>query len=381
MRILMISMFSNHFFRWTLQLEDAGHEVYWIDTFDSNTYVKKIDFVQQTIGWRNRLDYPGRIFLKKYFNGIYNSINWLNQRDLKVIVEKKIREVNPDLVHSFILQSSTYSILEVMKKFPQVKWCYSAWGNDLYFRQQNCEDLQNIKATLPHLDYMFADCIRDYQLAKELGFKGQYLGTFPTGGGYHLRNYDKYIARTEDRKQIIIKGYEGKLGRCNKVLEALVGIKHNLKDYNITVYGANRQVFDFAKKIGLLKWENFILKYKLTHFEVLKLMGDAKISIGNSISDGMPNTLLEGIIMGAFPLQSNPGGATEEILVNGKNGLLIENADDPVEIASLIKKGLNSPKLLKFGVEYNNQIIKPKLEREFIKEQVLEKYRFIAENL
>jgi hypothetical protein len=37
------------------------------------------------------------------------------------------------------------------------------------------------------------------------------------------------------------------------------------------------------------------------------------LHIGNSISDGMPNALLEAMGMGAFSIQSNPGKVSEEV--------------------------------------------------------------------
>ena len=46
----------------------------------------------------------------------------------------------------------------------------------------------------------------------------------------------------------------------------------------------------------------------------------------------MSNTLLEAIVMGAFPIQLNPGGVTSEIIENGNNGLLIENPDSVLGI-------------------------------------------------
>ncbi|APG60106.1 glycosyltransferase [Christiangramia salexigens] len=381
MRILMVSMFSIHFFRWAEQLRDTGHQVYWIDVFDSNTSVKSIDFIEQTVGWRNRWDYPGRYLLKSKVPALYNVINKINQRDLNSILEEKIKEIQPDIVHSFVLQSATFSILKTMKIFPEIKWVYSAWGNDLFYRKNFENDLNNIKTTLPEIDYMFADCSRDYLLAKDLGFNGKYLGTYPTGGGYNLAEYDKFNSDFEDRHGIIIKGYQGKLGRCNKVLEGLTMIKTELKDYKISVYGANKEVYEFAKKNGLLEWSNFIIKYNLSQAEVLKLMGDAKISIGNSISDGLPNTLLEAIIMNSFPIQSNPGGASSELIAHEENGLLIADPENPIEIGELLLKAINDPVFMKRAIIHNSEYIKPYLERNNIKIQVQKQYRIIEKQL
>ena len=47
---------------------------------------------------------------------------------------------------------------------------------------------------------MFADCDRDRILAKNLGFKGKYLGTFPGGGGYVMSSYKSQRQLFENRE-------------------------------------------------------------------------------------------------------------------------------------------------------------------------------------
>lgn len=381
MKILMVSMSSIHFFRWAEQLKDTHHQVFWIDVYDSNLYVSRINFIEQSTGWRNRWNYPGRYWLKSKIPPLYNLISKANQRSLKQVLEEKIKEINPDVIHSFVLQSAVIPIATVMQKFSHIKWIYSAWGNDLFYRQNHTVDLMRIKEVLPKIDYMFADCSRDYFLARDLGFNGNYLGTYPTGGGYNFNIYDNYIEYFSKRNIILIKGYQGKLGRCNKVLEALVQIKPELKKYNIVIYGANKEVYEFAEKTGLLKWRNFEIKYNLSHNQVLKLMGSSKISIGNNISDGLPNTLLEGLIMQSFPIQSNPGGATSELIAHGHNGLLIHNTEDSQEIALQILKAINNPNFIEKAIEHNTSRIKPFLEKNYIKEQVLQQYKYIESQL
>ena len=377
----MVSIFAPHFINWTEQLRESGHEVYWLDVFDSNTKVKKIDFVHQIIGWRYKLDYPGRYFIKNNIPRLNKLINKVNERRLPEFFEKTLQEIKPDVVQSFVLQSAANPILEIMKKHPEIKWVFSAWGNDLYFRQKNGIDLINIQNTLPYFDYMFADCTRDQGIAIKNGFKGKYLGTFPTGGGYDLEMYNQEVEIFEFRKLILIKGYQGNLGRCNNILKAIFSLQPNLSEYRIVVFGANEQVVNFCKSSNLDNSDNFELLKQITHSEVLKLMGKALIYIGNSVSDGMPNTLLEAIIMGAYPIQSNPGKATEEIIISGKNGLLIENPEDVNEIRNLILVAINDKDNLKKGIEYNFKYIKPRLERETVKIQVIEKYKLIEEQL
>jgi glycosyltransferase involved in cell wall biosynthesis len=87
--------------------------------------------------------------------------------------------------------------------------------------------------------------------------------------------------------------------------------------------------------------------------ELLNYMGKAAIHIANSNSDGMPNALLEAVSMGAFPIQSNPGGVTEEVITPSKNGFLIENVNDHHHIANLITESLQNNDLRSNAQEYN----------------------------
>src|SRR5690606_10210068 len=115
--------------------------------------------------------------------------------------------------------------------------------------------------------------------------------------------------------------------------------------------------------------------------EVMKLMGESIIYIGNSISDGTPNTLLEAIIMGAFPIQSDPGGATSETITDKLNGLLIKDPEDPSAIASTIKTALNNPEMMQNGIDYNNLNIKPRLERGYVRSKVVNAYDLVEKSL
>lgn len=381
MKILMVSMFSNHFFNWTEQLKDSGHEIYWLDVFDSKTRVQKIDFVTQIIGWRNRLDYPGRYWIKNHLQVVNRVINKFNQRNLEDIVDKKIQELKPDVVQSFVLFSAAFPIIAVMEKYPNIKWIYSAWGNDLYYMQQIEEELFKIKASLPLFDYMFADCDRDKELGVELGFKGTYLGTFPGGGGYESEKWKDSMIAFEDREIILIKGYEGMLGRASFVVEALSHIREDLKSYKIIIFGCSAELLPYLDEKGLKRWENVQVLEYVPHSEVMRLMGSALLYIGNCISDGMPNTLLESIVMGAFPIQSNPGGASAEIIVNEVNGFLLKDPENSLEIQSLIQKALTEPDFMKKATAYNTQHVLPKLERKYIKDKVVEKYYQVESEL
>lgn len=369
----MVSMFANHFFNWTNQLKDSGHEVFWIDVFDNGEKVDNISWVHQTVNWKRKFNYPGRQSLKKNFPKIYKEVQSFNERKLSEILQEKIKEIQPDVVQSFVLFSTCAPILAVMNKYPNLKWIYSAWGNDLFYFQNEPDYLADIKKVMPRLDYMFADCARDHEIAKKYGFNGILLGVYPTGGGYNF-DIQNEIRPLSIRNVILIKGYQNLFGECIPVLKAVQKIKNELENYEIIVFGAEQDTVEYVEKSDLINYSNFTLLKSIGRGELMKIMGKSLIYIGNSISDGMPNTLLESIIMGAFPIQSNPGGATEELIEHKKNGFLIQDPLDVNEIKSLILTSINDKAFLAQAVEDNFKQIKPKLEREFVRKEVLKKY-------
>jgi glycosyltransferase involved in cell wall biosynthesis len=381
MKILMVSIFSSHFFNWVNQLEGAGHEVFWLDVKDSRTTVKNIDFVEQIVGWRYKVDYPGRYFIKKHLPSLNGFINNYNERSLSNTFEELVRKIEPDVVHSFVMYLSAVPILQVMKKYKEIKWIYSSWGSDLYYYSRFEKEKREMMEVFPHLDYMFTDCQRDYSIALKMGFNGEFLGVFPGRGGYDLEKTNKLLRPHYTRKKILIKGYQGKHGRCIEVLKAVMRLKDKLNLFELIVFGADEEVIEFILTSELDTWSNFTVLKKIDNTRVLTLMGDSLLFIGNSASDGIPNTLIESIIMGAFPIQSNPGGATEELIIDGKNGFLIQDPNNPVEIKNLLHKALVDSQTIKKGIEYNFLNIRPGLEREKVRKQVLKKYSQIENDI
>ncbi|MEL0455970.1 glycosyltransferase [Flavobacteriaceae bacterium SZ-1-7] len=378
MKILMVSMPTLHFFRWTDQLKDAGHEVFWFDILGMSGYVDKLDWVQQKVGWKLKYKYPGRTFLKKSFPKLYQFIQRFNERKTVEVFEKYLQEVNPNAVHSFAMQISCVPIIDILEKNKHIKWIYSSWGSDMfYLNSVNLLEIQ-VRRVLKRVDYFISDCHRDYKIAENYGFKGRFLGVFPGGGGYDFNLFDNDIVKPiKERKIISIKGYQGELGRCLQVLYAIKKLEDKIKGNKVVVFSADIEVvhyIEMLKKETILNIEYFEKEKFLPQNEIMKLMGKSLIYIGNSVSDGIPNTLIEAIVMGAFPIQSNPGGVSSELIKNNENGFLIENPEDNLEIESLIFKAISNDKLLEQSFEINQKDVKPKYELNFIKNKVVDLY-------
>jgi glycosyltransferase involved in cell wall biosynthesis len=162
------------------------------------------------------------------------------------------------------------------------------------------------------------------------------------------------------------------------VLKAISGILNQLSDYSVIVFGADVELKQYLNENPVDK--KIEIRGALTHKDVLKLMGKSLIYIGNSISDGMPNTLLEALIMGAFPIQSNPGGATQELINHQENGLIISEPENANVIKELILKAVNNKEIIEKAFDYN-QKLKRKLDYTYIQKQVLKAYNQIEKDL
>jgi glycosyltransferase involved in cell wall biosynthesis len=104
-------------------------------------------------------------------------------------------------------------------------------------------------------------------------------------------------------------------------------------------------------------------------------MGRSRIAIGLALSDGTPNTMLEAMIAGALPIQSDTVSTREWI--NGNNGLLVppESAN---AVAEALRRALIDDQLVNTAAELNARIAEECLERSHLRRKVLDMYRYVA---
>lgn len=380
MKILFVSIPALHTVRWIENLKEAGHDIYWFNVLGNEELLQK-SYIKQITNWKYRKipHFKGEHYLRKQYPNLYEKI----QSNLEVTANEKleqlIKEVKPDLVHSFEMHTGSYAILKTMLKFPHLKWLYSCWGSDFYKYENSETHIKKIKKVLNRIDYLHTDCLRDYNLAIKYGFKGEFSGVIPGGGGFMLKENQKHLLPIENRRIILVKGYQHHVGRGLQIIKAFEKVLTLIHNYDVIVFGAHLEVTDYIEK-NKLSFKYFG-RHDLEHNEILELMGKSLIYVGNSTSDGIPNTLLEAIIMGAFPIQSNPGNVTAEIITEGENGFLIEDPNDIDAISKLILKAIDSSKLLQNAFEINQNIAKERLDYAVNHQKIVALYQQIAKDL
>mgnify|MGYP005989549373 CR=1 FL=1 len=383
MKILFVCQQYIHSVRWINQLKDSHHEIFIFDCLDKA--------IHQELKWTNYIEHwskrkiryiKGEYLLEKKAPKLFEKV----EPFLKITASEKlleiINQIQPDLVHSLEMQSETYPLIKVRQKI-SFHWAYSSWGSDIYVYKNQSYHRKKLQKVFSKLNFLFVDNHRDVKLSKDLGFNNTVSGVFPGGGGYNLKRYKDYIVPIEDRNLILIKGYHHWAGRALFVLDAIENIVERIKDFDVYVYSAHPIVIEKIHELNNKYHLN--IKYssrynQISQKDLLEKFGKAKIAIGNNISDGIPNTLLEAIILGAFPIQSNPGKVTEDYIENNKNGFLIAAPEKSEEIANHIINAISNNELLAKAFKVNQEIAK-NLEEKMIREKVLVAYQTIENSL
>jgi len=239
-----------------------------------------------------------------------------------------VRELSPDLVFSHELQHAGYLTLEARALLPAFpRWAVSCWGSDLYLYRRLPEHRAKLEALLSAADLLRCDCERDVGLARGLGFRGRLLPVGPVAA------YDVEAAQAHRspgppsaRRTILLKGYQHWAGRALVGLRALARIPELLAGRRLVVLSAHPDVALAARLLAADTGVELWLPPYLPDEALPRLYGEARVSVGLGISDGVPQTFLEALLLGAFPVQSFTSAAGEWV-EDGVTGLLVPPED------------------------------------------------------
>ena len=177
-------------------------------------------------------------------------------------------------------------------------------GSDIYFYRQFPEHVPQIRNVLEACDFLMCNCRRDRDLAREYGFRGQFLGFFQGGGGYPIGEMVQ-LRRPEpvaERRVIAVKGSQNQIGQSLVCIEALRLCAAELRPFTLKFYHLNNQptrtaAEELARETGI----TVELVPRSPHRKIWSIFGEARLAIAVSRSDGIPNSMVEAMIMGAFP--------------------------------------------------------------------------------
>lgn len=394
-RILFVAMADSvHAARWISQLAGQGFDVHVFPIFqhiDGEVHEALRD-VTVHHACLVRPTGPASVRLAGAwpwpFPGSARRLNWLWRRarlrrgspfeaDQARVLARLIARLRPDLVHSLEMQHAGYLTLEARRlsrgEFPP--WLYTPWGSDLVFFGRLEEHRPRIEAVLRACDFYWPKNRRDARLAREMGFAGEILPEVAGNGGYdlgHLRSLRRQ-GPPSARRLVLLKGYQSWAGRALFGLRALVLSSQELHSYRVVVYLADEEMRLAASLAAATSGLAIEVQPPAPHDTILGLQGQARVSLGISATDGVPNSLLEAMAMGAFPIESE-GSCADEWIERGTTGLIVP-PEDPAVIARALQHALRDDALVDRAAESNLATIEARLDAAVVRPMVAATYR------
>ena len=269
--------------------------------------------------WAPYLDYMRR-------NVRFGSGSLLNST-LKKIINRN----NYSHIHALEIQHAGYLLLDVVSAVPSTtKIICTNWGSDIYYFRQFKEDLARISELLAVADSYSAECMRDYELARELGFKGEELPLIPNS--FRLNENFLYTDDTSSRYQVIAKCYGEVFGLGKILIEVMSKFLGSNESASVLLYSvtddllldarALQQKFPSRVKISTVR-------NPLTPDRIAKEYQRSRVYLGASRSDGISTSFLEAMNYGAFPIQTNTSCA-QDWLAEGCLGLAVPADADAI---------------------------------------------------
>jgi glycosyltransferase involved in cell wall biosynthesis len=231
-----------------------------------------------------------------------------------------------------------------------------------------------IREVFTHADKYSAECTRDLKLAKNLGFRGEFLPVIPNAGGFALEEIVRARSITSSRTLILVKGYGGYFGRVQLVLKSLLQILDESPKYSVFFYSVTDDVVELVKDLkGKFdaRVDFSTVQKPISSVTLLDLFSKARVYVGCSISDGVSTSFLEALVSGAYPVQTNTSCASEWI-EKGAVGSIVNV--DSTEISKSIREALSDDDLVNKAQIANAKVALDFLDYQKIRTSALRFY-------
>jgi len=306
--------------------------------------------------------------VKKLPSNISQSFNfWVTPLEL-FRQAKKIKtilnEISPDIVHALRIPYEGILAESTPQNIPLL---ISVWGNDFtLWASRNPVIARQTKRAMQRADALHCDCQRDLDLARnEWGFSKKKLGfVLPGAGGIQTDLFCMAEADSNIREELQIssdapvvinpRGIRAYVRNDIFFQSIPLVLKENSKTIFIcTGMKGNPLAEKWVKDFKIEK--NVRLLPSVARNRMAELFRLADITVSPSSHDGTPNTLLEAIACGCFPIAGDIESVREWI-TNEENGLLCDptNAES---LAAAIVRALNDKELKAKARIINLQLI------------------------
>jgi glycosyltransferase involved in cell wall biosynthesis len=295
-----------------------------------------------------------------------------------------------DLLHALRIP---YEGMLAAEANPQAPLILSVWGNDFTLHARSTPWMHWLtQRAVTRANGLHADCQRDVRLARDWGFE-ESLSTLvvPGSGGldravFHrgAANLDRlkpelkahlYTLSSDTPVVINPRGFRAYV-RNDAFFQSIPYILHEFPEAKFLAPSmmGEKTALQWLTRLGIEG--SVILLPRLTPQEMAVMYRLSQIMVSPSEHDGTPNTFLEAIACGCYPVVGDLESLREWV-EHGVNGSLI-NPANPVALAEAVVKSLRDPQLRSEAYERNRALIDERAERTRVGEKLDHFYREVS---
>ncbi|HJR80632.1 MAG TPA: glycosyltransferase [Anaerolineales bacterium] len=269
-----------------------------------------------------------------------------------------IEKVKPDLIHAMRIPYEGMLAADASLGRPFI---VSTWGNDFTWHAPSTRLMSHYtRWTLQVADALHTDCHRDLRLAREWGFRLEKPGlVIPGNGGVRSDVFYPPAKPVEEPVIINPRGFRPYVRNdiFFKAIPLILARQPDAKFLFASMAG-EAQAPQWTKELNI--GHAVQLLPPMPHAKMADVFRRAQIVASPSIHDGTPNTLLEGIACGCFPIAGDLESIREWVTPN-ENGLLFDPMN-PHSIADTILAAIEYKSLRNKAAGLNQNMIAARAE-------------------
>jgi glycosyltransferase involved in cell wall biosynthesis len=297
---------------------------------------------------------------------------------------KQLDLYKPDIVHALRIPFEGMLARVTPKEIPFV---VSIWGNDLTLHAHGSPLMaRETRLTLNRADGLMADAHRDLRLGREWGLRdGAPVLCVPGGGGIDLNAVLAAVSGTHPLPvdipadvPVVInpRGFRPGSVRNDTFFKAIPGVLAKKPETLFLCAGMAGQpdALEWLDRLGIMG--SVRLLPFMPQEDLWRLFNRASVTVSISQHDGTPNSLLEAMSLGCFPVVGDIE-STREWIKDGENGRLV-NPADVMAATGAILQGLEDNTLHEKAGSLNCDIIDQRANRQGLLNGIREFYSHLV---
>jgi glycosyltransferase involved in cell wall biosynthesis len=310
---------------------------------------------------------------------------------IEAALAQVIRAWRPDVIHTLGLDPTSFFYMRARKQFGLEgigRWILQARGGPDLDLLPYTEDVRKlIVECLTQCDHFICDNENNYENAARLGLDPRKstepgLGVVSGSGGIDIDDFrGRWKLLPSQRERVIVwpKAYETYTAKAMPVFEAILKVWDRIQPCRIEMLWMTQpEVRIWYEKFFPAHVKNGCpAHYRLSREETLDHIAKARVMLAPSLSDGIPNTMLEAMALGAAPIVS-PIATIVPVVEDEVNVLFARNLY-PDDIAGAIVRMMSDDGLVDGMATRNLVRVREMADRGRIRGRVRNYYQQLAE--